>query len=187
MSIYDNCPVWKNDCFLLELISFAHCSDLLKVYSDVRAVPLFNSDNCGGDTFYYASFEKMAEAINYWLWEYSRKGFVRMSVIDSSSQKCVGTVEMFVRYSDDYFNNTLLLRVDLRSDYETQSYICSLISLIVDNCFDYFDCKSISTKAIPEASERITALMKCGFLHSSEILYGHDGTHYSDYYIYFKD
>ena len=27
--------------------------DLLKVYSDKRAVPFFNNDNCGGDGFYY--------------------------------------------------------------------------------------------------------------------------------------
>lgn len=187
MSIYDNCPIWENDRFRLEFISLEHCTDLLKVYSDIRAVPFFNSDNCGGDTFYYSSYEKMADAINYWLWEYSRKGFVRMSVIDKFTQECVGTIEMFVRYSDDYFNETLLLRLDLRSDYESQTVICTLISLVSDNCFDYFDCKSISTKAIPVANERISALLKCGFLHSSELLYGHDGTPYSDYYIFFKD
>ena len=186
MSVYEHCPVLINDCFRLELVSFAHSCDLLKVYSDINAVPLFNSDNCGGDNFYYTSYERMNDAIDYWLWEYSRKGFVRLSIIDIHTAVTVGTVEMFKRVADDFFTDTVLLRLDLRSDYEKSVLIESIVCLILGNCFDLFDCRSVTTKAVSQASERITALTKLGFVKSQEKLIGHDGTEYFDYYIYFK-
>lgn len=186
MSIYDLCPVLSNGRFRLEFSDINHCEDLLKVYSDKKSVPLFNSDNCGDDNFYYTTYERMKEAIGYWQWEYSRKGFVRMSIIDIASGEAVGTVEMFKRIANDYFNNTVLLRLDLRSDYENQSDIIDIITLVTDSAFDIFSCNSISTKAIPRAIERIIALSELGFIKSDEYLIGHDGTKYSDYYIYFN-
>ncbi len=186
MSVYDSCPVFANDRFRLEFSDFKHCGDLLKVYSDKKSVPLFNSDNCGGDNFYYTTYERMKEAIGYWQWEYSRKSFVRLSIIDISSGEAIGTVEMFKRIADDYFNNTVLLRLDLRSDYENKSEIIDIITIVIDSYFDIFSCNSISTKAIPCAVERIAALRELNFIKSDEYLLGHDGTKYSDYYIYFN-
>lgn len=51
--VYENCPVFENDSYILRMTSQEDKSDLLKVYSDKAAVSLFNSDNCGGDDFYY--------------------------------------------------------------------------------------------------------------------------------------
>lgn len=187
MSIYDSCPVLFNERFRLEYSDLSHCDDLLKVYSDTNAVPLFNSDNCGGDDFYYTSYEKMKKAIEYWQWEYSRKGFVRMSIIDVNSDVAIGTVEMFKRIADDSFSDTVLLRLDLRSDYEKSVYVKSIIYLILSNCFELFDCRSVTTKAVLEATERITALTEVGFVKSREKLIGHDGTEYSDYYVFNKN
>ncbi len=186
MSVYEQCPVLINDCFRLELVSLAHTFDLLKVYSDINAVPFFNSDNCCGDNFYYTTYERMNEAIEYWLWEYSRNGFVRLSIIDVRTAVAVGTVEMFKRVADDYFTDTVLLRLDLRSDYEKSGFIKSIIALILRNFRELFDCRSVTTKAVSQATERITALTDVGFLKSQEKLIGHDGTEYSDYYIYFR-
>lgn len=186
MNVYEHCPMLMNECFRLELVSLSHCSDLLKVYSDVKSVPLFNSDNCGGDDFYYSSTARMQEAIEYWLWEYSREGFVRMSIFDIFSNEAIGTIEMFRRIADDYFTDTVLLRLDLRSDYEKREYIESIVSLVIDNCFDMFPCKSIATKAVPLAIERIKALEFLNFNKSNEFLIGHDGKAYSDYYIYYS-
>lgn len=186
MSIYEYCPIAENDLFRLKLTELSHCVHLLKVYSDVKAVPFFNSDNCGGDDFYYTTYERMKKAIEYWQWEYSRKGFVRLSIIDIKSNIAVGTVEMFKRVANDYFTDTVLLRLDLRSDYENGSVIQSLISLVFDSYIDLFDCKTVSTKAIPAAKNRIAALTELGFVKSDELLIGHDGTLYSDYYVFLK-
>ena len=63
MNIYKTCPDVHNERFRLRLVTQEDCEDLLKVYSDVKAVPLFNGDNCNGDDFYYATLERMQQAI----------------------------------------------------------------------------------------------------------------------------
>ena len=55
MNIYENCPILQNNKFILRPVDDRDLSDLFKVYSDKKAVPFFNSDNCHGDDFYYAT------------------------------------------------------------------------------------------------------------------------------------
>lgn len=62
-SVYEKCPVFENDKFLLRFANKDDASDLLKVYSDKHALPFFNSDNCDGDNFYYSSVERMERMI----------------------------------------------------------------------------------------------------------------------------
>ena len=183
MDVYKKCPSFENEHFLLRYVQIEDCSDLLKVYSDKKAVPFFNSDNCGSDDFYYTSEERMKEAIEYWFFEYGRKGFVRWSIIDKNTQKAVGTIELFHRKADDYFTKCGLLRLDLRSDYETADSITKILSPILIPAFKLFHCNKIATKAVPEATERISALQNLGFSLSDEKLIGHDGTEYTDYYV----
>lgn len=183
MDVYKNCPSFENDKFLLRYISESDCSDLLKVYSDKKSVPFFNSDNCGDDNFHYQTEERMLEAIKYWFFEYERKGFVRWSVIDKNTNTAIGTIELFHRKSKDYFTKCGLLRLDLRSDYEKADIIIDILSVILHPAFKLFHCNKIATKAIPGAKERIAALIILGFNHSNEKLIGHDGTEYTDYFV----
>lgn len=46
-NVYENCPEYGNDDYVLRMVNQRDKLDLLKVYSDKRAVPFFNSDNCG--------------------------------------------------------------------------------------------------------------------------------------------
>jgi len=64
--VYAECPTFENDRFLLRLISKNDTGALLPVYSDPAAVPLFNSDNCHGDDFYYRTPERMQQAVAFW-------------------------------------------------------------------------------------------------------------------------
>lgn len=185
-NVYEVCPKFENEKYLLRYVKMDDCLDLLKVYSDKDSVPYFNSDNCGGDDFYYTSKERMKQAVEYWFWEYSRQGFVRWSVLDKKSDEVIGTIELFHRESNDYFTNCGLLRLDLRSDYEKAKDIENILSLIIIPTFTLFDCDKIATKAIPKAAKRIEALNKCGFKSSDEVLIGHDGTKYTDYYVLLK-
>ena len=57
--VYEDCPIFDTGRYRLRLVEESDGSDLLKVYSDEKAVPLFNSDNCHGDTFHYTSLECM--------------------------------------------------------------------------------------------------------------------------------
>lgn len=181
---YEKCPVYENRHYLLKFVDIADAPDLLLVYSDEKAVPFFNSDNCGGDDFHYTSLERMQGAIEYWQWEYQRKGFVRWTIFDKTIQHAIGTIELFNRWSDDYFNNCGLLRLDLRSDYEQTESIFEILSLITQPSFDLFECKIIATKVPPFASERKTAVRKMGFAESEEKLVGgHDRKIYTDYYV----
>ncbi|MBR4049934.1 MAG: GNAT family N-acetyltransferase [Clostridia bacterium] len=181
--VYKRCPSFENERFLLRFAELSDCDDLLKVYSDKKAVPFFNSDNCGGDDFYYTTTQRMTEAIKYWLWEYGRKGFVRWAIVDKSSDKVIGTIELFRRTADDFFTDCGLLRLDLRSDYEKSDIIENILSLITPPTFTLFNCDKIATKSVEVAEERRKALVNCGFSLSFEKLIGHDGTLYSDYYV----
>ena len=141
-------------------------SDLLSVYSDEKAVPLFNSDNCNGDDFHYMSLEHMQQAVEFWLWSYTNKYFVRFSIIDKRIQKVIGTIELFHRDSKDYFNRCGLLRLDLKSDY------------------DLFDCDMVATKIPTFAGERKAAAVQNGFFATDKALVGgDDGKVYTNYYV----
>ena len=141
-------------------------SDLLSVYSDEKSVPLFNSDNCNGDDFHYTSLERMQHAVEFWLWSYTNKYFVRFSIIDKRIQKVIRTIELFHRDSKDYFNRCGLLRLDLKSDY------------------DLFDCDMVATKIPTFAGERKAAAVQNGFFVSDKALVGgDDGKVYTNYYV----
>ena len=102
---YEKCPVYENEKYMLRMVKKEDKKDLLKVYSDEKAVPFFNSDNCGGDDFHYTTESRMEQAIEYWFWEYNRQGFVRWTIVSKTVNEAIGTIELFNRKADDYFNN----------------------------------------------------------------------------------
>ena len=185
MNIYEQCPTISNERFLLRLVAQDDCADLLKVYSDERAVPLFNSDNCHGDDFHYQTMERMAKAIDFWLFSYQNRYFVRWSIIDRQTGECVGTIELFAR-DDEAGSYTALLRLDLRSDYEKRESLESILSLILEPACTLFECDTVTTKAIPQAEARRQVLRRFGFEESQTTITGDDGTRYGDYYVYRK-
>ena len=158
--VYEDCPIFDTGRYRLRLVEESDGADLLKVYSDEKAVPLFNSDNCHGDTFRYTSLDRMKEAIRYWLWEYERKGFVRWSIFDRAIGEAVGTIELFHRDAEDYFTE------------------CGLLA----HAFFMFSCEILATKAVQEAQERTEALTELGFQKRRETLRGHDGIQYGSYW-----
>ena len=184
--IYNICPVMENERYRLGLVSSEDCADLLKIYSDRKAVQLFNSDNCHGDDFHYTTMERMRRAIDFWQFSYEKRYFVRWSIVDRCSSEVIGTIELFHRDAVDFFTNCGLLRLDLRSDYEKREEICSILTLILEPAYEWFACDMIATKAMPCAMERIAALEWMGFTAREEKLIGHDGTEYGDYFIRLK-
>lgn len=182
MNVYLNCPTFENERFLLRLIENGDACALLKVYSDRQAVPLFNSDNCHGDDFYYATMERMQQAVDFWVDAYKNGWFVRWTVVDKSTLEAVGTIEGFRREANDYFTDCGLLRLDLRSDYERADAIESIMSLISMTSFDMFGSVMVATKAAPIALERRKALTNLGFFEVNSPLVGHDGTEYYSYF-----
>ena len=183
IDVYKNCPIYENESYMLRMVNKEDKVDLLKVYSDEKALSFFNCDNCGGDDFHYTTEKRMEQAIEYWLWEYARQGFVRWTIVSKVKNEAIGTIELFNRESEDYFTNCALLRLDIRSDYERTSEIVKILKLIIEPAYALFHCDKIATKAIASAVERITALKMLGFQHSEEKLIGHDGTEYGSYFV----
>ncbi len=181
-NVYEKCPVLENERYLMRLVSIDDCSDLLKVYSDKKAVPLFNSDNCNGDDFYYTTEARMEQAIEFWLMEYGKRYYVRWSIIDKLRSRAIGTIELFNRTAEDYFTNCGLLRLDLSSDYENETELRNILLLIIPSSFEMFGCDMLATKAIPEAINRISVLKSLGFELSTESVIGHNGEKYGNYY-----
>ena len=137
MNIYKTCPTLQNDKFVMRLVNVGDLADLLKVYSDVKAVPFFNSDNCHGDDFHYTTTERMRQALDFWIEAYQNGWFVRLAIVDKASNEVIGTIEEFKRDENDFFTNCGFLRLDLRSDYENASAIQSIVSLIASRPSTY--------------------------------------------------
>ena len=183
IDVYEKVPVFENSHFLLRQIEDSDVGDLMKVYSDECALPLSNSDNCHGDKFHYDTLEKMQGAITFWKQSYDEKWFVRWSIVSKDTGRAIGTIEVFHRDSQDYFTNTGLLRLDLKSEYETEDCVAEIISLLLEDIYIIFDCDMVATKAVPEANKRRKGLEKLDFNKADQCLVGEDGTRYFDYYV----
>lgn len=183
MNVYENCPVYEGENFKLRKVALGDADDLLKVYSDEKAVPFFNGDNCHGDNFNYITVERVREAINFWLWSYDNGYFVRWAVIDKKTDVAVGTIELF-HHDDEIeaYDNSGLLRLDLRSDYERENIIEEILSIIILPVYDLFGDK-IVTKVKYFATERLKAVKNLGFILPEQALKGQNGEEFNDYFV----
>lgn len=176
--IYEECPVYKKSFITLRQTKMEDAQELLKCYSDEKAVPFFNSDNCNGDDFYYTTIERMKQAIEFWDFSYKSKYFVRWTVTLNETKAKIGTVEMFYRGVDDEFNHYGVLRIDLQSNYEIQLIIGEILEIANENFYKAFNVESILTKAVSDDSERIAQLLKNGYQIMNKKLMIYD-----DYYV----
>lgn len=181
-NVYEFCPSFEDERYLIRKLERTDLDDLLAIYSDKNAVPFFNSDNCHGDDFYYTTKERVGQAIDFWEEAYSKGWFVRWSVVDKVQNAVIGTIEAFHRDADDYFTNTGLVRLDLRSDYEQQACIVEIMRLIEKDFFDLFYCEKLATKGFSNATGRIAALKEVGWQKSESPLVGGYDT-YFDYWV----
>lgn len=162
--IYEECPTYKNELITLRKTGKQDLEGLLKCYSDEKAVPFFNSDNCNGDKFYYNTIPKMEKAIDFWEYSYSSRQFVRWTIILNNTKEIIGTVEMFhSRDAHDEFDYYGVLRIDIQSKYEDQYIIENILAVANEFFYEAFDVKTILTKAVPEAKKRICALKSRGY------------------------
>lgn len=177
MNVYESCPTFITQRFVLRLVKKEDAEGLLRVYSDTLAQPYFNADNCTGD-FRMHKMEDMQACVDMWLWSYDRGDFVRWTVLHKDAP--VGTVEMFRRNMED--GGTGVLRIDLCHDYEDEDVLDELLEVMLPELFELFGCKKILTKARSFMHRRKASLKRHGFVEQKKPLIGHDGTKYGDYW-----
>lgn len=183
MDVYKNSPVLESENFIIREVRISDTYDLLQVYSDEKAVPFFNGDNCHGDDFHYTTKERMSEAIKFWQFSYDNGYFVRWSIVDKRLDAAVGTIELFHR--DDtspIYDNCGLLRLDLRSDYEKESIIKEILSVIMPAVYELFGDKVV-TKVKFFATERLAAVKALGFVLPKEGFKLQNEEECRDYYV----
>ena len=93
-NVYEKCPVYQEEVVTLRQTAPEDAEELLRCYSDEKAVPFFNADNCFSD-FHYTTLEQVQGVIARWNDAYQRKLWVRWTIIGNNSKEKVGTVEMF--------------------------------------------------------------------------------------------
>lgn len=163
-NIYKDCPIYTTENLTLRLTSLKDACELLNCYSDIKAVPLFNCDNCHGDDFHYNTIELMKEAIHFWQYSYKNRYFTRLTVISNETKEIIGTIEMFKRDAEDEFDLVGVLRIDLQSKYEKQQYIDEILQIVNQNFYEAFEVDSIITKANPTSTQRIASLENKGYV-----------------------
>jgi RimJ/RimL family protein N-acetyltransferase len=162
--IYEKCPIFKNETVTLRLTNEEDTLELLNCYSDEKAVPLFNSDNCNGDTFHYTTPERMKQAIDFWKYSYEIKGFVRMTIILNNTEEIIGTVEMFNRGVAPYYGVHGILRLDVMSKYEKEDILSAILQLADEHFYREFGVEWIATKAVAAAEIRREVLSRLGYI-----------------------
>lgn len=179
---YTNCPVYANEHFLLRLVSMDDAQALLPCYRQPTKSVTANSFNC---TYGYGSqtIEEMRDFINLWLEAYRDRGFVRWSVLDNRTNAAIGTIELFNRQGEDYFDNCGILRLDLSKKYECATKISEILSLLLTDAFVLFNCTMIATIISPIAKERLMALSELGFHPIDEQTVRGDGFDYDSFWI----
>lgn len=163
-TIYMNCPVFENEKVTLRLLHEDDTPELLNCYSDEQAVPLFNADNCHGDTFYYPTPERMKQAVDFWRYSYENKYFVRMTIIWKPANEIIGTVEMFNRGVAPYYGIHGVLRLDVMSRYEEEDVLSAVLQLAHEHFYREFGVEWIFTKAITAAEKRRKVLVELGYV-----------------------
>ena len=176
-ALYTAQPTYENELVQLRPIAPSDTEALLQCYGDPYAVPFFNSDHCNGDDFHYITSERMREAMAFWARSYRERQFVRWAVVDQSLNEAVGTVEMFHRRANDENDHANILRIDLRSCFETRAFLHAVVSLCLRHFYGDFEVERIITKALPQAAERRFALAAAGFVPARRGLPG-----YPDYF-----
>ncbi|WP_026884726.1 GNAT family N-acetyltransferase [Clostridium akagii] len=162
-NIYEECPIYKNNIITLRQTMMDDAEELLECYSDEKGVMFLNSDNCDGDDFHYTTIETMKQAIEFWEFSYKNKYFVRWTIIFNDTREKIGTIEMFHRVEEDEFNHYGVLRIDLKTNYETKLVIENILETVNENFYEVFNVEAILTKAIPDATNRIHSLLKKGY------------------------
>ena len=162
---FDDCPVYKTHNLICRLVDETDAHDLYICYNDKVTLSHMNNDNCGGD-FNCPSVDFMRDVILSWHKEYNNRRYIRWSVADVKSNCAIGTIELApIPWGRWFFGKSKplgIFRIDLRSDYETETIFSELMGITPELAAD-FEIEEIATKALHDEVNRRNALHSHGF------------------------
>ena len=165
---YAKCPGFETKHFKFRQVQEKDAEDLLSFYGDLGNWMFYGNDMCKSIfASRYATVEEMKHCIRVWLDEYRNKYYIRFSVVDKTTEKAIGTIELFdnigKRNPIETVRLSAVLHIDFSVPYETQEYISELLSLANAEFFKIFGVKHLLIRAVPTAKERIMALLSAGY------------------------
>lgn len=182
---FDECPVYETDNFIFTKIKPEDAEDLFEVYSDLTTRQHMNNDNCGGE-WPCDSLEIMEQGIKSWEQEYQDKFYIRWTVTQKHTMKHIGTIELapapsVTRFFDGVCD-TGILRVDIKSELETESVFTEIYSMTRNEMIEDFGIIKIITKGLGHDDQRIQGLNNSAYhrMNDYEII------SYPDYYFVSK-
>lgn len=163
---FETCPVYETEKLIFTKIKLEDAIDLFEVYSDLVTRHHMNNDNCGGE-WQCNTIEIIEQGIKSWEQEYLDKFYIRWTVTLKSINKAIGTIELApVPNISRFFDgncNTGILRVDIKSNFETEDIFTEIYSMVKNQMFSDFQIKKIITKCNVEEEQRVFGLKRCKF------------------------
>jgi hypothetical protein len=154
-NIYKECPSFETGHFFIRIVQLEDAESLVGCYSDGKSQELFNADNCTGD-FHIHTTANMRACLSAWLRAYEQQEYIRFAIVDKTLHIAVGTIEMFG-------GEIGILRIDIKSSYEEEPCLNEIVDTCIHNFYDLFSVKTIATKAVEKAQNRIKVLREAGF------------------------
>jgi RimJ/RimL family protein N-acetyltransferase len=166
--VFENCPVYQSEHFLFRKMKMEDAERLFQCYSNRQAARYFNGDCCNDD-FYYTDFNKFMDCMKYWESRYQAKDFVRFTIVDRDHGNIIGMAEVCPSYK--YSADGLcmgILRIDNLPEYETESSMQEMMTLIINHVYKDFGVKSILMKAQDYAEVRRKVLKQLQFVPAQD-------------------
>ena len=180
-----SCPEYETENFRITKIKIEDAEDLFEVYSDLVTRKHMNNDNCGGE-WPCNSLEIVQEGIRSWEREFDEKYYIRWTITQKSNMKSIGTIELapapgVLRFFDGTCT-TGILRVDIKSELETEKVFTEIYKMTNTEMIEVFGIEKIITKGNPMEAERIKGLDNSKYkrLPNNEII------PYPNYFISYK-
>lgn len=182
--LFESNPKIENSSYRIRLVRKKDLDDLLELYSNTDNIRYINNDDCNGDNFYYQSKEELIEKYTFWKHAYTKKWFIRLSLIDKKENKVIGVIELLKRGGYDSFKDSIVIRLDLISRYEIKDNLVEILVLLENKLRKTCKYSKIAIKAFDEQKERKEALIALNYKLSNRKMIGlEDNKEYKNYYV----
>lgn len=181
--IYCKNPRFQTKELIFRKVSKNDLEELLSIYSNKNCVVHFNLDNLENIKYFCLNIDEMKSLFEFWNFAYKSRWFTRLCIINRKENVIIGCAEFLLRHSIDSFDNSVVIRIDLKEEYENYTFFSLVLKEMLIKKNEYFGHRKTIVKAKEDEIHRIKALLDNGFVLSKRKLIGDRGQTYNSYYI----